>query len=93
MEPGESQEETVVREMREELGLEVHPVAKIWECTTDDGSFLLHWWSVEIGSGELELDPREAADAQWVNASEFRALDPTFRGDLEFFERVLPSLI
>jgi 8-oxo-dGTP pyrophosphatase MutT (NUDIX family) len=42
VEPDEGQGEAVVRELREEVGLRVEPVAKVWECVTDDGSFLLH---------------------------------------------------
>ena len=92
IEPGETQQQTVVREMREELGLIVRPLAKIWQCTTDDGSFLLHWWCVEEDGGELRLDPGEASAARWVNAAEFFELEPTFRGDHAFFEQVLPTL-
>jgi 8-oxo-dGTP pyrophosphatase MutT (NUDIX family) len=33
MEPQEDQAEAVVREVREEVGLTVRPVRKVWECT------------------------------------------------------------
>lgn len=92
IEDGETQPETVIREVREELGLEVRPIAKIWECPTDDGGFLLHWWTVEVTGGSLVLDPGEVGDAVWVTAEEFRSLEPTFVGDHEFFDEVLPGL-
>lgn len=92
IEPGESQEQALVREMREELGLEVRPVAKVWECPTDDGGFALHWWTVEEDGGELRLDVGEVTAVRWVDSAEFRALEPTFRGDHEFFAAVLPKL-
>ncbi|MEP7312929.1 MAG: NUDIX domain-containing protein [Pseudomonadota bacterium] len=92
IEPGESQEQTVVREMREELGLEVRPLAKVWECETDDGGFLLHWWTVAEDGGELILDPDEVGAAKWVTPAEFLMLQPTFRGDREFFQSVLPTI-
>lgn len=92
IEPGESQQETVVREVREEIGLEVRPVAKVWECETDDRAFRLHWWLVESAGGEMRLDPGEVSDACWVNDEEFLELEPTFEGDREFFLRVLPGL-
>jgi len=92
IEPGESQAQTVVREMREELGLEVRPLAKVWECETDDGAFLLHWWAVEENGGELSLEPGEVSAAKWVDAAQFLELEPTFRGDHEFFRIVLPTL-
>jgi 8-oxo-dGTP pyrophosphatase MutT (NUDIX family) len=96
VEPGESQAEAVVREVREEVGLVARPVAKVWECDTHDGAFRLHWWTaVPVGGPEpaLRLDPGEVADARWVRPEEFRRLEPTFDGDHEFFERVLPGLL
>ncbi len=92
IEPGETQEEAVVREVAEELGLVTTPVRKVWECPTDDGDFTLHWWLVEVGTGDVRLDPNEIADARWVTAEEFLELHPTFAGDREFFETILPAL-
>jgi 8-oxo-dGTP diphosphatase len=94
IEPGESQPEAVIREMREELGLEVTPLAKVWECPTDDGSFRLNWWTVLPLREPVELrpDPVEVSVARWVSAEEFLALTPSFEGDREFFARVLPGL-
>lgn len=92
LEPGESQPDAVVREVREEVGLTVRPVAKVWECDTDDGSFRLHWWLAGVVGGELALDPGEVSEARWLGPGEFGGLAPTFEGDHEFFDRVLPGL-
>jgi len=92
IEAGERQEDTVVREVREEVGLTVTPLARVWECLTDDGEFVLHWWTASAEPGELRLDPDEVSDARWVEPAEFLRLQPTFASDREFFERVLPTL-
>jgi 8-oxo-dGTP diphosphatase len=92
IEAGESQVQAVVREMREELGLEVRPLAKVWESQTDDGSFLLHWWLVEEDGHELRLNASEVSAAVWVNAEEFLKLEPTFRGGRDFFQSVVASI-
>jgi len=92
IEPGETQADAVVREMREELGLAVRPVAKVWECRTDDGGYRLHWWTVEEDGGALTLDADEVSAAKWVTAAEFLDLDPTFDGERNFFRDVLPTL-
>lgn len=92
IEPGESQQQAVVREMREELGLEVRPVAKVWECLTDDGSYRLHWWTVEEDGGPIRPAADEVGGTRWVDAAGFASLAPTFEGDRVFFREVLPAL-
>jgi 8-oxo-dGTP pyrophosphatase MutT (NUDIX family) len=92
IEPGESQEQAVVREMHEELGLAVHPVARVWECLTDDGHYRLHWWTVAEDGGVITPDADEVGGTRWVDAAGFAALSPTFAGDREFFRDVFPAL-
>ena len=92
VEPGETQEQAVVREVREEVGLTVSPLAKVWESETDDGLFRLHWWTADATTGEVVPDPVEVAETRWVTSEEFLALTPVFDGDREFFERILPGL-
>lgn len=41
IERGETQEEALIREVSEEVGLHVSPLAKVWESQSDDGRFLL----------------------------------------------------
>ncbi|HEY6739451.1 MAG TPA: NUDIX hydrolase [Actinopolymorphaceae bacterium] len=87
IEPGESQQEALVREIREEIGVGSTPEAKVWECETDDGRYLLHWWAAELHDTDLRLDPAEVSDAKWVTADEFLMIERTFEGDRRFFER------
>jgi 8-oxo-dGTP diphosphatase len=92
LEPGETQEEALVREVREEVGLAVSPLAKVWESETDDGRFRLHWWTAETGTDEVVPDPGEVSEFRWVTPEEFLVMAPLFDGDREFFERILPDL-
>lgn len=92
VEPGESQEEAVVRESMEEVGLTVWPVRKVWENISTSEIYRLHWWLAEYIGGELTLDKREASDARWLKVDEISGMK-IFEGDREFYERVLTSLI
>ncbi|BBC35790.1 hypothetical protein SGFS_070840 [Streptomyces graminofaciens] len=92
VEPGESQAEALVREVREEVGLKVSPLAKVWESETDDRRFRLHWWTADVAEGEVVAQPGEVSDARWVTVGQFLELEPTFAEDRQFFERVLPEI-
>jgi 8-oxo-dGTP pyrophosphatase MutT (NUDIX family) len=93
IEPGETQAEAVAREVAEELGLDVEPLAKVWECPTDDGRYTLHWWTAHPRTTDLELHPGEVSAARWVTPAEYLALEPAFAGDREFAASVLPGLM
>ncbi|TDC44730.1 NUDIX domain-containing protein [Actinomadura sp. KC345] len=92
IEPGETQEEALTREVHEEVGLQVSPLAKVWESETDDRRFRLHWWTAEAETGAVIADPGEVSDARWVTAEEFLTMAPVFPADREFFEEVFPRL-
>ncbi len=92
VEPGESQKAAVVREAREEVGLTVRPLRKVWENISSRGTFRLNWWLAEYVAGELVLDKREVSDARWLTVEEICELDSTFEGDREFYQKVLPLL-
>jgi 8-oxo-dGTP diphosphatase len=92
IEPQEDQAGAVVREVREEAGLTVRPVRKVWENTAASGSHKLHWWLAEWVSGDPRLDPREVVDARWLGVDEVLRLEGTFDGDREFFQSVFPLL-
>ena len=92
VEDGEAATDAVVREAREELGLDVRPLREVWTSTTDDSRWRLRWWLAEITGGELVPHADEVAEARWVTPAEYLALEPGFAAHREFFEHVLPTL-
>ena len=92
VEPGETQNDAVIREVREEVGLEVRPVRKVWECVSWNGTHDLHWWlAVRVG-GHLVPEPREVSEARWCDAGEYAGITKTFPTDRVFFTSIFPSL-
>ena len=88
IEPGESQEAALVREVLEEVGLEVRPVRCVRQSVSAGGTHTLYWWLAESTAGTLTLDPNEASDARWVTAADFATLSPTFPEDHDFYDSV-----
>lgn len=86
IEPGESEEQTVVREAEEEIGVKVRPVRKLGELDTRDGRIRLHWWLVEIETGEPFLKNDEHSELRWVTIDELKLLDPLFVENVPLFE-------
>ena len=93
VEPGETQPEALVREMREELGLEVAPLRHIWTCPSSDGRWVLNWWLAEADDLATTPDPAEVAEVRWCTVDELRALSPTFADDVRFFVEVWPTIV
>src|SRR6185503_18479561 len=48
VEPGESFEAAIEREVLEEVGLDVRALEKIHESVSPNGEFLLHWMRVQM---------------------------------------------
>ncbi|MBE0432468.1 NUDIX hydrolase [candidate division WOR-3 bacterium] len=92
VEEGEAQEQAVAREAKEEMGIDVEPVSKVWECLTDDKEYLLHWWHAKLVSAEVDPDPAEVKESGWFTITQMDNLNQMFDADRIFFEQVAPAL-
>ena len=77
MEPGETCEEAVVREVREEVGIEVGNIRYYASQPWPFPSQVMLGFFAEWKSGELELDPEEIEDADWFDATAMPPTPPT----------------
>lgn len=73
VEPGESLEEAVARELREEAGLVIGRVRYLASQPWPFPSSLMIAAFAEAGSAELALDPDEIVEARWITRDEARA--------------------
>jgi mutator protein MutT len=83
---GETPVDAVIREVREEVGLEVEPREQIWQWTQPDGRLQLSWWRTHLISSPEDIRPdhKEVADVQWVTPAELVMLSPLLESNLQF---------
>jgi NAD+ diphosphatase len=65
VEPGETLEETVAREIHEELGIAVRDIRYFGSQPWPFPHQLMVGFTAVWGSGEIRIDPSELADARW----------------------------
>lgn len=88
IEPNETEEEAVIREAQEELGIEVRPTQKITSTPTHDGRVTLHWWKAEIVKGIPQINNNENEEIRWFSKDELNTLRPTFKEDIAIFHSI-----
>ena len=87
MEAGETEEDAIVREIREELNVEISVERKVCTVKYDYPTFhlVMHCFWCSIGSGELEL--KEHQSARWLEPSEWESVD-WLPADIEVVEQL-----
>jgi 8-oxo-dGTP pyrophosphatase MutT (NUDIX family) len=66
----EAQPAAIVREMMEELGAKVRPIAQVWHWEKPDWPLTLWGWTAELLAGDLRPDPAEVAEILWLTGEE-----------------------
>jgi NAD+ diphosphatase len=74
VEPGETIEECVVREVKEEVGITVGNIRYFGSQPWPFPNSLMLGFTAEYMEGELELDPTEIAEAGWFRADALPAV-------------------
>lgn len=93
IELGETQQEAVVRELHEELALNVTPLRKLWENSTQSG-VLLHWWLTKIVDSEQPVaNPDEVAEWFWLTEQQILSDSRTLMTNRQFLVRMRDSAI
>jgi NAD+ diphosphatase len=76
IEAGESVEETLVREVREEVGVEVRSLRYFQSQSWPFPNQLMLGFFAEYAGGDIVCEPGEIADAQWFHYSELPMIPP-----------------
>jgi 8-oxo-dGTP pyrophosphatase MutT (NUDIX family) len=84
MEPEESEEQTLIREIQEELGVAVQPLQKLFRSVTPWGVDL-RWWLADLAE-DAELVPHaaEVAGFAWHTVDELLALQKLLDSNRDF---------
>jgi 8-oxo-dGTP diphosphatase len=86
MEPGESQESAVVREMREELGITVTPKRCVWRWDSPTSELTLWGWVADYANEKFNIDPAEVAEILWLSGDEAIAHPDAMPTNRDFVE-------
>jgi NAD+ diphosphatase len=76
VEPGESIEETLSREVREEVGVEVENVRYFGSQPWPFPNSLMIGFTADYAGGEVRTDPEEIEDAGWYSVNDLPTLPP-----------------
>jgi NAD+ diphosphatase len=77
VEPGETIEQAVVREVREEVGIEVHDLRYMGSQPWPFPHSLMIGFTARWKSGEVQVDGKEIADARWFAPDDLPDIPPS----------------
>jgi NAD+ diphosphatase len=76
VEPGETIEDCIVREVREEVGVEVHNLRYFASHSWAFPHSLMIAYTAEHAGGDIRLEDDEIADAQWFSVDDLPPIPP-----------------
>lgn len=88
IEYGESEEQALVRELQEELNVEVVPVRRLWQSVTP-WQVELAWWSAKLAAGAVPRPaPAEVESFHWYTLEEMVALPELLESNRQFLAAI-----
>lgn len=88
VEQDEDMQVALIREIKEELGLDVRVLEKIAETPGDIVDQMTSWWNCELISDQIQIDEDEIAEAGWFTEKEMNDLK-LWPATKDFFERFI----
>jgi mutator protein MutT len=86
IEPGETEEQALVRELDEELRCVVVPRRRLWEHISPWRVHLAFWLADLDTASEVKPDPREVESVHWVTLAEMTVLADQLDSNYRFLE-------
>ena len=88
IEPGETEAEALVRELQEELQVEVRPLRRLWSSVTP-WNVELAWWQAELPSDAIpQPSPAEVESVHWHTLAEIAQLPGLLESNRQFLAAI-----
>ncbi len=84
IEEGEDEPSALIREIHEELGVDIAPIRCIAETLGDVKDQITYWWECELLNNDFVIDIQELADTGWFTRKEMENL-PLWPATRKFF--------
>lgn len=85
IEPGESEVEALVREIKEELGVGISVRQKIWQSVTPWGIHV-SWYLAKLDNESFQIDKAEVAWCRWLSQEEITSSSELLESNAQFFD-------
>lgn len=82
-----SEEESVIREIKEKVNLNIMPLKKLITLTADKSTETFSIWSVKLLGGELKIDRNKLSESRWCSMEEVLNLKLFPAADI-FFKKI-----
>lgn len=87
-ESGETEEQALIREFREELSVDVVPLRSIWKCTTP-WNVQLSWWLAQVHAEEpFTPNSQEVESYHWLSLEELSGRHDLLSSNHDFLRAV-----
>lgn len=84
----ESEVEALVRELREELSVDVKPIACVWRSVTR-WQVELNWWQAELKPGAvITPNPTEVESVHWLTSAQMLAEEDLLESNRQFLSAI-----
>jgi 8-oxo-dGTP pyrophosphatase MutT (NUDIX family) len=83
---GETHEEACAREAKEETGVDVKVIKKVFSMPAEYHADFVHFYLADYVGGKVKIDPGEALDWGWFTIEEMAGMN-LMKGTRLFFEK------
>jgi len=89
IEPGETEQAALQREMMEEMGTKIRPLHRLWRSITP-WNVELAWWLVDLAPNAVfRPNPEEVESVHWLTIDEMRQLPEMLSTNHDFLDALI----